>query len=154
MIKKNLTLKQQYNCSFRNASLEPVGVVGCMIRASSHRQFMVGGFVVGVLWQKHVSRASGCIRLWSWPWVTDNKPSEAGPQKKPLLVPCDFQRPQMDTSKQSHLQKFCDYLSWKTIKLEAVETLILLSEDGNRLEGFVKRKQNKKDCWLVKILSN
>lgn len=28
--KKNLTLKQEYNCSFRNASLEPVGVVGCI----------------------------------------------------------------------------------------------------------------------------
>lgn len=24
-----------------------------------------------------------------------------------------------------------------------MKTLILLSEDGNRLEGFVKRKQNK-----------
>ena len=47
--KKNLTLKQQYNCSFRNASLGPVGAVGCMIRASSHRLFMAGGFVVGVL---------------------------------------------------------------------------------------------------------
>ena len=60
--KKNHTLKQPYNCSFRNASLEPVGAVGCMIRASSHRQFMVGGFVAGVLWQKHVSRASGWTR--------------------------------------------------------------------------------------------
>ena len=26
-----------------------------------------------------------------------------------------------------------------------METLILLSEDGNRLEGFVKRKQNKRN---------
>lgn len=25
-----------------------------------------------------------------------------------------------------------------------MKTLILLSEDGNRLEGFVKRKQNKR----------